>query len=60
MGASLDLSNGELTWNYIEDKEKTFNHVMGMSQMTSMLKDKRRNEVYDAAIKGILDRVYVL
>ena len=60
MGASLDLSNGELTWNYIEDKEKTFNHVMGMSQMTSMLKDKHRNEVYDAAIKGILDRVYVL
>lgn len=53
LGASLDLSNGELAWNYVSDKENAFTHVMGMSQMTSMLKDKRRNEVYNAAITGL-------
>ena len=50
MGASLDLSSGELAWNQIEAKEKTLKNVMGMSQMSSMLKDTQRNEVYNAAI----------
>ena len=50
LGASLDLSSGELAWNQIEAKEKTLKNVMGMSQMSSMLKDTQRNEVYNAAI----------
>jgi len=36
----------------VEKKEDTLKHVMGMSQMTSMLRDTDRNEVYDAAIRG--------
>ena len=36
----------------VERKEDTLKHVMGMSQMTSMLRDTDRNEVYDAAIQG--------
>ena len=36
----------------VEKKEDTLKHVMGLSQMTSMLRDIDRNEVYDAAIRG--------
>lgn len=50
IGASIDLSSGELEWNPIDAKDKTLKNVMGMSQMSSMLKDKQRNEVYNAAI----------
>lgn len=54
LGASLDISSGELAWNQIDSKDKTLKSVMGMSQMASMLKDTQRNEVYNAAITGTL------
>lgn len=52
MAPSIDISTGGLTWHMVEKKEDTLKHVMGMSQMTSMLRDTDRNEVYDAAIRG--------
>ena len=54
LGPSIDILSGELTWNQIDEKDKTLKHVMGMSQMASMLKDKQRNEVYNEAITSIL------
>lgn len=56
LGASLDIYSGELTWNQIDSKDKTLKNVMGMSQMSSMLKDKQRNEVYNEAITSIYFR----
>ena len=52
LAPSLDIASGGLSWNYVDKKEDTMKHVMGMSQMTSMLKDTDRNEVYNAAITG--------
>ena len=53
LAPSLDIASGGLSWNYVDKKEDTMKHVMGMSQMTSMLKDTDRNEVYNAAITGM-------
>ena len=52
LSPSLDLSSGGLLWHRVEAKEDVLKSVMGMSQMTSMLKDTDRNEVYNAAIAG--------
>lgn len=54
LAPSLDLSSGGLSWHRVEAKEEVLKSVMGMSQMTSMLKDTDRNEVYNAAITGWL------
>ena len=54
LAPSLDLSSGGLLWHRVEAKEDILKSVMGMSQMTSMLKDTDRNEVYNAAIAGWL------
>ena len=53
LAPSLDISSGGLSWHIVDAKEDTLKSVMGMSQMTSMLKDTDRNEVYNAAITGL-------
>lgn len=53
LAPSLDISSGGLSWHIVDAKEDTLKSVMGMSQMTSMLKDTDRNEVYNAAIAGL-------
>ena len=53
LAPSLDLSSGGLLWYRVEAKENVLKSVMGMSQMSSMLKDTDRNEVYNAAIAGL-------
>ena len=57
LAPSLDIASGGLSWNYVDKKEDTMKHVMGMSQMTSMLKDTDRNDVYNAAITGGMDLI---
>ena len=52
LGSYLNIETGELAWKYVDEKEDVFQSVMGMSQMSSMLKDKRRNEAYNSAISG--------
>ncbi|CBK20091.2 uncharacterized protein [Blastocystis hominis] len=50
LGSYLNIETGELAWKYLDEKEDVLQSVMGMSQMSSMLKDKRRNEAYNSAI----------
>lgn len=52
LGSYLNIATGELAWRQIDKKDEVLRSVMGMSQMSSMLKDKRRNEAYSAAITG--------
>lgn len=54
LGSYLNIETGELAWKYLDEKEDVLQSVMGMSQMSSMLKDKRRNEAYNSAISGFL------
>ena len=54
LGSYLNIETGELAWRYLDEKEDVLQSVMGMSQMSSMLKDKRRNEAYNSAISGFL------
>ena len=52
LGSYLNIATGELAWRQIDKKDEVLRSVMGMSQMSSMLKDKRRNEAYSVAITG--------
>ena len=52
LGSYLNIETGELAWRYLDEKEDVLQSVMGMSQMSSMLKDRRRNEAYNGAISG--------
>lgn len=54
--AHLNCRNGQLEWSRSEDSTSTYRMVVTMSQMSSMLKDSRRNELYNRAItKAIHD-----
>lgn len=46
----IDLANGELSWNVAENTKSVLQRTVAMSQMTSMLHDKRRNDAYETAI----------
>ena len=54
VGASLDASSGDIIWEQI-DLEKALHRSVCMSQMTSMLRDKDRNNVYAKAIRLLIE-----
>lgn len=50
VAAQLDVEDGGLAWAQVQDADRSYEAVVSMSQMTSMLRDKRRNDAYNAAI----------
>lgn len=54
MISGLDPSNGCVTWNREYNEKNVMQRTIGMSQMLSMLHDSDRNNIYDDAIKKII------
>ena len=54
LGASIDPKSGNVCW-CPRTMTETMQRTIGMSQMTSMLRDRKRNGIYETAIKKIID-----
>ena len=52
----LNSDAGGLVWIEVDDPASTFNSVVAMSQMTSMLRDSDRNSKYAAGIAHAIQR----
>lgn len=50
LSAKLSSFNGEIIWDNDIEIEDVYKRTVSMSQMTSMLKDRYRNTVYQEAI----------
>lgn len=55
LNAIVDTETGNLTWRQLLSKEEVMSRTVGMSQMTSMMRDADRNDVYEKAIKVLID-----
>jgi SAM-dependent methyltransferase len=55
LNAIIDTETGNLTWRQLLSKELVMSRTVGMSQMTSMMRDADRNVVYEKAIKLLID-----
>lgn len=53
--AKLSRDTGELTWCQLYDKETIMHRTVGMSQMTSMMRDTDRNSVYERSIAKMIE-----
>jgi predicted RNA methylase len=53
--ANIDPSSGDISWIPSYDVDKTKYRTVSMSQMTSMLRDRDRNRIYEAAIQQCLN-----
>lgn len=54
--AKLRRDTGELTWCQLYDKETIMQRTVGMSQMTSMMRDTDRNSIYEKSIAKLIDQ----
>jgi SAM-dependent methyltransferase len=54
LNARIDPTSGELTWCQLYSKDEIMERTVGMSQMTSMLRDNDRNSVYERAIAVLI------
>lgn len=52
--ASLCPLSGNVTWGEEKSKEVIMKRTIGMSQMTSMMRDQDRNSLYEKAIANII------
>eukprot|EP01032_Pedospumella_encystans_P020213 gene20213-22967_t len=55
LNAQINRENGHLQWLQLHDKETVMKRTVGMSQMTSMMRDMDRNNLYDRSIGKLID-----
>lgn len=55
LNAQLDTDTGSLRWCQLYDKDTVMRRTVGMSQMTSMMRDMDRNNVYNTSIGKLID-----
>ena len=54
--SKIDKETGDLTWCQMYQKGEVMQRTIGMSQMTSMMRDEDRNRVYEKAILILLNK----
>ena len=55
LSAKLSPDSGALRWCQLYDRETIMRRTVGMSQMTSMLRDNDRNNVYEKATRIMVE-----
>lgn len=55
----LDSESGDVVWSHVTEDHVVLGRTIGMSQMTSMLRDSDRNNVYENAIKACISHFIV-
>lgn len=55
LNAQINTEDGHLEWRQLYDKETVMKRTVGMSQMTSMMRDMDRNNLYDQSIGKLID-----
>jgi type III protein arginine methyltransferase len=55
LNARISRDSGELVWGSYQSLDESYIRTVAMSQMTSMLRDQDRNQVYQTAINTAID-----